>query len=590
MKKFLRIVVPVILALVLISSVIWYLFVFDRAFTRDMLLKQARLNDLRGNTRTSAWFYNLAYSYSGKDEDVAIELANQYKESGNYTKAEVTLSRAINSGATVDLYTALCKTYVEQDKLMDAVALLAGIGDPYIKAELDSLRPTAPEPDHKPGFYSQYIKVSLKTSEGTILYTTTGEYPSITNEPYSSPITMGAGETVIYAISVNNDGLVSPVTVMGFTVGGVIEPAIFMDVAMEAAVREQLGISSDKLVYTNDLWKIAEFVVPENVGTLEDISMMTYLEKLTVESKQINSLSFLDSLGRLQSLSMNGCRFPVADLRFVAGLPELTDLNLSDCGISTISDLAGAPKLQYLDISENTVRNLDVLTDMKDLRELRMQHNALTDLTALSPLSKLKVLDVSYNSLESIQPLTSCMQLEELNASNNLLTSTNGIATLPMLTSLALNFNSISEISELSACLQMKELSISNNSIIDLSGLAGLTNLEIFDFSYNSVYYLPAWPEGCALRVIEGSYNSVASVDILAKMDNLTYVSMDYNQLNTVDALANCNNLVQVNVYGNKIESVSKLTEHNIIVNYDPTGTSADMAAEAAQEAENQEG
>lgn len=590
MKKFLRIVVPVILALVLVASVIWYLFVFDRPFTRDMLLKQARLNDLRGNTRTSAWFYNLAYSYSGKDEDVAIELANQYKESGNYTKAEVTLSRAINSGATVDLYTALCKTYVEQDKLMDAVALLAGIGDPYIKAELDSLRPSAPEPDHAPGFYSQYIKVSLESTAGAILYTTTGEYPSITNEPYSAPITMGAGETVIYAIGVNNDGLVSPVTVMGFTVGGVIEPAIFMDANMENAVREQLGIPADKIVYTNDVWKISEFVVPENVTNLEDISMMTYLEKLTVDHKQLNSLSFLDSLNRLQSLNLSGCRFPATDLQIIAKLPELTDLMLSDCGISTISELAGAPKLQYLDISENTVRNLDVLSNMADLRELQMQHNALTDLTALSSLSNLQILNVSYNSIESIQPLTSCIKLQELNASNNLLTSTNGIATLPVLTSLALNFNSLSEINELSACLQLKELSISNNSITDLSGLAGLTNLEIFDFSYNSVFYLPAWPDGCALRVIDGSYNSVTSLDVLGKMNSMTYVSMDYNQLTNIDALANCNNLVQVNVYGNKIESVSQLTDHNIIVNYDPTGTSADMAAEAAQEAENQEG
>ena len=115
MKKVMHVLVPMLLAFLLIFSIGWYLFVYDRDFTRDMLLQQARNNDLRGNTSMSSWFYNLAYNYSGQDENVAIELANQYKSAGNYTKAEVTLSKAIRSGATKELYMALCKTYVEQD-------------------------------------------------------------------------------------------------------------------------------------------------------------------------------------------------------------------------------------------------------------------------------------------------------------------------------------------------------------------------------------------------------------------------------------------------------------------------------------------
>ena len=54
MKKATRILVSTLLALLIIVSIIWYLFVYDRAFTRDTLLGQARFQDLHGNSRLSS--------------------------------------------------------------------------------------------------------------------------------------------------------------------------------------------------------------------------------------------------------------------------------------------------------------------------------------------------------------------------------------------------------------------------------------------------------------------------------------------------------------------------------------------------------
>src|SRR5574344_1034586 len=123
MKKATRFLVSLILGLLILASIFWYLFIYDRAFTRDSLLSQARFQSLHGNSRLASWFYDAAYSFSGHDENVAIELANQYKKSGNYTKAELTLTTSIHDQPTVELYTALSKVYVEQDTLLDAVQL-----------------------------------------------------------------------------------------------------------------------------------------------------------------------------------------------------------------------------------------------------------------------------------------------------------------------------------------------------------------------------------------------------------------------------------------------------------------------------------
>ena len=76
MKKFMRFLVPLLMILVIIASIGWYLFVYDRDFTRDFLLSQARYQDMYGNSRLSAMFYNMAYEYSGRDENVAIELVH----------------------------------------------------------------------------------------------------------------------------------------------------------------------------------------------------------------------------------------------------------------------------------------------------------------------------------------------------------------------------------------------------------------------------------------------------------------------------------------------------------------------------------
>ena len=572
MGKLLRFVIPVLLALLLVASVFWYLFIYDRAFTRDILLNQARLNDARGNSGLSAWFYKMAYSHSGNDEEVALELAGQYRSDGNYTKAEVSLSQAISASPSANLYTALCKTYVEQDKLMDAVALLANIPNEAIRASLEAQRPTAPVPNQTPGFYNTYISLELSSSSGTIYYTTNGEYPTIDSEPYNGPIKLPLGETVLYCISVDDNGLVSPVSVLAYTVGGVVEPAIFMDADMEFAIRDALGMTRTEMLYTNDLWAITEFTVPAQVWTLEDLPKLTHLESLTITSLPNGSLADLAGLTELKSLNISGCRFAASELRVLEKLPNLEHLEIANCGLSTLADLENVTGLTYLDISNNTIRNLEPLTGMTKMRELYMQLNAITSLEALTNMYDLEKLNISFNSVSSLIPLGLCGKLSWLDASNNTINSVNGISQLQFLTVLSLNYNQLSDISALGACIQLKELSFTNNSVYDISTLGSLNNLEMIDFSYNNISGLPGWSsQSCALRVIQGSHNRVNSVYVLGGMQNLTYVSMDYNALTDISALANCPNLVQVNVYGNSISDVSSLTQQSIIVNYNPT-------------------
>lgn len=575
MKRFIRIFIPVILALSILLCMGWYLFVYDREFTRDMLLETARYLEKQGSHNAAAWFYESAYSQAGNNEAVAIELAEQYKSGGNYTKAEFTLSGAIADGGGIDVYIALCKTYVEQDKLLDAVKMLASISDPQIKEELDAMRPAAPTASPNPGFYSQYISVSVENDNGTLYVTTDGQYPSLTQTSYTEPITLVEGENTIVAIAVAENGLVSPLSTFGYTVGGVIEEVSFADAAVETAIRTALNVSTNKTLYTNDLWKITDFTVPQDAVSYEDLKHLTFLKTLTIENGKSNDLGFISNLANLASLRIVNTPVSEDSVSAIGKLPMLKELTLSGCGLSSIGGLERATGLNYLDLSNNTLRNIEPLSAMNALTEVNLSHNALVTVAPLSGAKSIAKLDVSHNSLASTSSFASLVSLTELSIANNTLADLSGMGNLTALTHLDLSNNQLAAVAELSACKQLCNLNISSNLLTDISPLATLNAIEDLNFSHNQVPQLPQWDKACALVRIDGSHNFLTGVDALSGLANLNNVFMDYNpDIVSVDALADCPMLIQVNIYGTKVTDVASLVNQSVVVNYDPTQNS----------------
>ena len=570
MKHSTKRILPILLVIVTILSILWYLFIYDRDFTRDMLLHQARLFESYGQHSIASWLYDQAYRQADNNDAVAIELAQQFKENENYTKAEATLSKAIAESPTAELYIALCKTYVEQDKLLDAVTMLDHVSDPAIKAQLDSLRPAAPQPDQAPGFYSQYITVTLQCSGGTIYASNNGEYPSTQKDLYTDGIPLVAGENTIYAVCVGDNGLVSQRATLGYQVGGVIEEVKLENSELDALVREMLGLTADDRLLTSSLWNITKLSVPSSMTDLTQLQLFPYLTELTIENGNFADLQILSKLTQLQTLTVTGAPVGTQDLAVIATLPGLTRLTLSGCSLSSIKNLSGAQQLTYLDLSSNAIRDLNALSFISSLETLNLSHNALVNLSALSALKALRVLDVSYNSLASMLPLGDCTALEELDISNNTIGSLEGIEALTGLVKLNAGFNDLTEATPLTELTELVELTLSNNTLLNINCLSLLAELQYLDISHNEIDALPEWEQDCALVHINGSHNKIESLWPLAAFQNLNTVLMDYNAIYSVDALADCPNLIRVDVSGNPVKDVSKLTEQSIIVNYDP--------------------
>lgn len=571
MKKTIRIITTTLLVLTILLCTVWYLFVYDRDFTRDMLLNCARTTENHGNHTLAAWFYDLAYAQSDNDDSVAIELSQQYKSSGNYTKAEYTLYNAISNGGGVDVYVALSKLYVEQDKLLDAVTMLSSVSNEQIKQQLDALRPVAPTSTPDPGFYNQYITVSIDTHDEIVYISTNGEYPTTTSAPYSQPITLKNGENVISALAVNKMGLVSTLSTLGYTVGGVVELVEFNDPAIERDLCALIEIDKDKDIYTSDLWEITEFEIPEDAKVYSDIKHLAFLKKISIKNGKADELSNLSGLSNLTEISISDTGVSQSVLESIAKLPFLKKLSLTNCSLSGISVLSTATGLTALDLSNNAIRDISAISSMTALEELYLQHNAINDLTALANVTTLSVLDVSHNALTTLAPLSALTSLTQLNASTNALTELGDFGRLTLLTKLSLASNKLTEIHSLSACTALTDLDISSNMIENIANTSDFISLVTFNFSHNSVSNLPKWDKSCALVTIDGSYNSLSDLSALGGLQNLNIVNMDYNEaVKTVDALAECPNLLEVNVYGTSVTDVKKLKAQSIVVNYNP--------------------
>lgn len=571
MKHFLKNVIPIILALLILFSVIWYFFIFDTTLTRDLLLHQARRFENDGNTSAAVWLYNLAYLQSGHDDAVAIELAEQFKAIGNYSKAESTLNKAIQNGGGLDVYIALCKTYIEQDKLRDAVTMLDKVANKDIKAQLNDIRPQAPVASVNTGTYNEYLQVDFTAESGTLYLSTDLDYPSVHTDAYTGPLVLPGGQTTAYALCIGENGLVSPLSIYGYIIKDVVEKVAFVDSAFEAAIRNQLELPQQEVIYTDMLWNVESFTVPVTATSCEDLKWMTGLKHLTIENCVFTDFTPLENLMQMQSLRVVNTTIAGSDLQFLINMHKLTELTLSGCSVSTIAHLAGLKNLQKVDLSNNTIRNVSALAEMQKLQSLNLSGNALISLKDLENLSTLRELDVSYNSLATTAPTATMVGLKKLDVSSNNLMKLEGIDSLKDLEHFSAAYNNLIDVNILSGCIKLRTLNVAHNTLLDIQVLARLPLLEELDFSYNEVSRLPSFSVECALTVIRGEHNILTSLDNLSGLKHLKYVYMDYNtKLANINSLRHCKALVEVSVFGTRVTDISMLANSGILVHYTP--------------------
>ncbi|MGN0979512.1 MAG: leucine-rich repeat domain-containing protein [Candidatus Avoscillospira sp.] len=551
MKKVLKVLIPVVLVLAILGAACWFFFFQRPDLTSGFLQSRASHMVSRGRYERAIRYYSWAWKLEPQESDIPLALADTYVLADNYTKAEYILVRAISGDSgNVDLYTALCKTYVAQDKLLDAVEMLDRITDENVKATLNALRPASPAISPESGYYNEYIEVTVESPEEAVYVTANGEYPSMARDRYEGPITLSGGESTVIAVAVNELGLVSPVMPKGYTIGGVVEEATLSDPTIDAVVREQLGLSITATLMTDDLWSITTLQLPDTVEDLSDLRHFTGLRSLTLQNVSGMDFTVLSQIPSLENLDLSGCTISSHSLEAIGSLTELKSLKLNTCALTDLTSLAALTKLEELDLANNSVTDIGVLSLMLELETVSLANNPISSIAGLATCSQLRSVDISNCSVVSLSSLSGKTQLQTLLAPNN----------------------QINDLSDLAGCRSLSVLDVQSNFISDISVLAGLPALTQFDGDHNQITEIPSFVKNAPLQRFSVNYNQISDLSGLSGLMYLNYVEADYNQIEDLMPLADSYNLIQINVWDNPVteESVAALQERSIIVNYNP--------------------
>ncbi len=239
---------------------------------------------------------------------------------------------------------------------------------------------------------------------------------------------------------------------------------------------------------------------------------------------------------------------PTGDLTR-ADAAKLTSLNVNGLYVESLSGLECFTSLYALDLSMNSISDLEPLAQLSLLTELGLSNNRITDLTPLSTISTLGSLWIAGNTIEDVTPLAALPNVWGLELSSNEIADLTPLQNLTTLDSLSVSFNPVTSIQALAGLTNLRTLSVGPNPAFDgdLSPLTGFTRLEMLQL-----------PE-CGLEDAE--------LGPLSDLASLQYLSLDGNEIVDVAALSEYSDTT-LSLHDNPLdcdgESLRLLQERNL--------------------------
>ena len=290
-----------------------------------------------------------------------------------------------------------------------------------------------------------------------------------------------------------------------------------------------------------------------------------------------------DAMPQITELDLSNCQ--ISDLSGMENFTSLIKLNLSKNIITDISDLSSLTNLETLNLSNNTINNINNIRSLIALTSLNLNSNKISDISAVSSLVNLQTLDVSNNAISTAIAVKSLPNLTSLNVSQNSSLGNISDVLMSQLTVLNISSTAITNVENITTCRNLVELNLSNNNISSLSPLfetekidnqtvAIMRNLQKLDVGYTTKSGLTFsnLKKITALKELYAQGNALTSVSGIAEMGNLEYVNLDDNDIedidyfrttttqNGVEVTKDLITATQISLANNEIEDISVLS------------------------------
>ena len=263
----------------------------------------------------------------------------------------------------------------------------------------------------------------------------------------------------------------------------------------------------------------------------------------TLELNQTNLREIPKSIlqyGNLKSLDLSCNMITGIKERDLATLKELRELKVYANQLQRISALQKLTKLETLQLQFNQITAVGVsLKNNRNLKFLRLDGNKITSLKAdeLCTLSQLTYIDVSSNSLVNIDCFNVLASLEELHCTHNNISKIPQLRSLRKLRFVDLSNNKLSEISGLKGLPSLTVIHLNQNCLHDLKSLGPLTSLQDLHIKGNKIsdtkHLVDQFPNMEILDVSDNAIDSIVSVEHLLNLDALRELSIEENDIVT---------------------------------------------------------
>ena len=291
---------------------------------------------------------------------------------------------------------------------------------------------------------------------------------------------------------------------------------------LEDALRQELQLEEGEPIPVERLGEVEQLFVcgQELVGTIREHEEMVnwthdfYIEERAHGDISDEDLALLEECVNLKVLILDYQQ--ISDLSPLAQLP-LEYLSLTGNEVSDLSPLSGMTELKVLDLGENPVRSVQVLTDLHQLREVTLEATGITSVGVFAG-SELQSLNVRTTWVNDYTPLETCPNLTRLITGS----MPDGAAeTLAGLTSLV-------------------ELRLYSTQDVDLSHFTGLQALRNLDLYGSAVSHPEALTRLSSLRYLNLGETGVSDLSFLTEMPVMTDVDLRNDPLTDLTPLLDC--------------------------------------------------
>lgn len=219
-----------------------------------------------------------------------------------------------------------------------------------------------------------------------------------------------------------------------------ITEAVTLDLQQLKNIRELSLSVGDNIRFKgiSDLKSLESLTINTDFD-VEDLTSLPLLQKLIIEGEVINKLPRLEQIKVLDLQIEEDCK-----ITLLKNFPNVEKLQVRIPEEQKI-DICGLQKLRVLVFNCNNLNSIAAFENLPGLEELDLSNCGLTTVCKLDKLTSLKMLNLEENAIESIKGLENLKNLERLNLYDNKISDISLINKLPKLYQINIAGNELNE-------------------------------------------------------------------------------------------------------------------------------------------------